>query len=125
MNSMKTRQGNNIINLDDQVMSGADSGLAFQSQNEVFSDLLDESDLPGATNAKPAESASASFNKVFFERPSESLDILNLARTLFDLKEYRKCAFNLQKLLSDRKPTDPHFQSALFLKNYATLLVCE
>ena len=78
-------------------MSGGDSGLGAQCQNEIFSDVLDEADLPGMTNNKPAEAAAAvSFNKVFFERPSEALDILNLARTLFDLKEYRKCAFTLE-----------------------------
>ena len=32
------------------------------------------------------------FNKVFFEKPSELTDIMNLARSLFDLREYRKCA---------------------------------
>jgi hypothetical protein len=61
---------------------------------------------------------SGAFNKVFFERPSETMDQINLARILFDLKEYRKCAFNL-KAISVRN------QSALYLKNYATYLVCE
>lgn len=123
---MKTRQGNNIINLDDQVMSGADSGLGFQSQNEIFSDCLDESDLPAMMSNKPSETTAASFNKVFFERPSETLDVLNLARTLFDLKEHRKCAFSLQSVhAQDGRDASPVNQSALFLKNYATYLVCE
>ena len=57
--------------------------------DEVFSDELDEIDLN-----------SANFNKAFFERPSEATDKLNLARTLFDLKEYRKCAHILQSMNS-------------------------
>ena len=31
-------------------------------------------------------------NKIFFERPNEEVDKLNLARVLFDLKEFRKCS---------------------------------
>ena len=79
-------------------MSGADSSTGFQAQNEVFSDVLDETDLPAMANNKPAEAAASSFNKVFFERPSETLDVLNLARSLFDLKEYRKCDFTLEPI---------------------------
>jgi hypothetical protein len=30
------------------------------------------------------------FYKVYFEKPNEVTDTLNLARTLFDLREYRK-----------------------------------
>ena len=46
------------------------------------------------------------------------MDQINLARILFDLKEYRKCAFNLNNIPARN-------QSALYLKNYATYLVCQ
>ena len=38
--SMKTKQGNNILNIGDQIMSDSS-----QSQHEVYSDTLDERDL--------------------------------------------------------------------------------
>jgi len=85
-----------------------------QGPSEVFSDSVEESDLPNTA----AQSASSSFNKVFFEHPSEVADKLNLSRTLFDLKEYRKCAHNLQSLSASN-------QSALFLRNFSTYLFCE
>ena len=53
---------------------------------ERYSDSIDASD------------DSATFDKVFFERPSEMLDTLNLGRTLFELREYRKCAHTLDKI---------------------------
>ena len=87
--------------MDDQVMNAENQAAAgFQSQNEIFSDSLDESDFTDGTtnNNLSNEAASTKFNKVFFERPSETLDKLNLARTLFDLKEYRKCAYNLESI---------------------------
>ena len=76
------------------------AALGLQSQNEIFSDSLEESDFVGSitSGSLPDAAASAKFNKVFFERPSETLDKLNLARTLFDLKEYRKCAHNLESV---------------------------
>ena len=37
-----------------------------------------------------------SFNKVFFEHPNSALDYLNVARILFDDKEYQNCANLLQ-----------------------------
>jgi Anaphase promoting complex subunit 8 / Cdc23 len=52
-----------------------------------FTDYIDED---AAANNKDQ------FNKVYYEKPNESTDILSLARTLFDMKEYRKCA-NLLK----------------------------
>ena len=55
-------------------------------------DHLNENDLRAAKHG--------SFNKVFFEEPCGALDVLNLARTLFDLREYRKCAHMLQPLTS-------------------------
>lgn len=88
-------------------MSDSSSAL-----NEVYSDSLDERDLQLLASPSPA------FSKVFFERPSEANDKLNLARTLFDLKEYNKCAFTLAQI-------DSTSQSALFLKNYATYLISE
>lgn len=42
------------------------------------------------------------FTKVYFEKPSELTDTLNLARTLFDLREFRKCA-NLLKPFANHK----------------------
>ena len=80
-------------------MNADNQAAGFQSQNEIFSDSLEESDFTGSiTNNSSNEAASTKFNKVFFERPSETLDKLNLARTLFDLKEYRKCASNLESI---------------------------
>jgi hypothetical protein len=36
------------------------------------------------------------FNKVFFEHPNSALDFLNVARILFDEREYQNCANILQ-----------------------------
>ena len=96
-----TRQGNNVISTDDQVMSSAADAV------ERYSDTLDEQDL-----------TSPNFDKVFFERPSQLNDTLNLARTLFELREYRKCAYMLDKIKDQS-------QSALFLRNFATYMICE
>ena len=38
---------------------------------------------------------SRNFNKVYAEMPSKTTDKLDLARTLFDLKEYLKAAHTL------------------------------
>jgi hypothetical protein len=48
------------------------------------------------------------FRKVFYERPCRSNDKVELARTLFDLKEFRKCAHILQEETS---------QTAIFLRS--------
>ena len=53
-----------------------------------MSDHITESDF----------SANSSFSKVFYEEPCHMQDTLNLARSLFDLREYRKCAHVLQPL---------------------------
>jgi anaphase-promoting complex subunit 8 len=53
------------------------------------------------------------------ERPCEVTDALNLARSLFDLREYRKCAHLLRKI------ANPKNQSALFLHNFALFQVSE
>ena len=69
---------------EDYVMSGSlDGGNEISQGSEVFQEILDE-DLP-----------TESFNLVFYEKHSPLLDKLNLARTLFDLREYKKCANHL------------------------------
>lgn len=75
-----------------------------------FTDEVEETD---------AKILSQSFNKVYFERPNEATDSLNLARVLFDLREYRKCV-NLLKTYAN-----PKYQSAMFLHNYALYMVSE
>jgi len=42
------------------------------------------------------------FNKVYFEKPNEATDVLNLARSLFDLREYRKCSNLLKPFANPR-----------------------
>ena len=59
------------------------------------------------------------FQYHYFERPNASTDALNLARSLFDLREYRKCAHILKPYASEK------YQSALFLHNYSLYLVSE
>ena len=56
---------------------------------------------------------------MYFEKPNEATDILNMARTLFDLREYRKCAGLLKNFANFKN------QNALFLHNYALYLVSE
>lgn len=81
-------------------------------------DCLTESDLKAAKHG--------TFNKIFFEEPCGALDSLNLARTLFDLREYRKCAHVLQPLThSSMLGKSSLAQSCLFLKNYALYFVSE
>lgn len=60
-----------------------------------------------------------SFDYVYFEMPSKANDALNLARSLFDLKEYKKAAHVLKKY------ANPQNQSALFLYSYSNYLVSE
>ena len=60
-----------------------------------------------------------SFNKPFVEEVNEATDALNLARVLFDLREYKKCIFMLKPF------ANPQFQSAMFLYYYSTYLVSE
>jgi hypothetical protein len=75
----------------DQMMNAESQGFP----NEVFSDSLDEAGSTfgeGGAPRNPRDDNLMPFNKVFLERPSEVMDQINLARTLFDLKEYRKCA---------------------------------
>lgn len=62
----------------------------------VPSDCLSEADF-----ASPESHGSAQqpFSKVYYEEPCSGQDVLNLARSLFDLKEYRKCAHILQPMI--------------------------
>jgi hypothetical protein len=63
--------------------------------------------------------ATATFNYHYFERPNAATDALNLARTLFDLREFRKCAHVLKPYANEK------YQSALFLHNFALYTVSE
>ena len=64
-------------------------------------------------------SARSDFTYTFFERPGRVNDSLQLARTLFDLREYRKTAFILKPFLSEKN------QSILFLYYYSMFLISE
>mmetsp|Transcript_5636 Transcript_5636/g.4029 ORF Transcript_5636/g.4029 Transcript_5636/m.4029 type:complete len:130 (+) Transcript_5636:292-681(+) len=79
------------------------------NQQARFSSTVDPEDL------QPDNS----FQKVFYEEPCEEIDALNLARTLFDLREYRKCASNLKPYASQTN------QTCLFLESYALYMVSE
>ena len=84
-----------------------------------LSDTLDEVDF--------AQDQHHAFTKVYYEEPSNQQDVLNLARSLFDLKEYRKCAHLLAPLTTSDKVTRASAlsQRCLFLKNHALFLVSE
>ena len=85
-------------------------------------------------------SENQTFSKVYYEEPSAVQDTLNLARSLFDLKEYRKCANLLAPLttpdslaaatdaagdVSQLQRIGTVRQSCLFIKNQAMFLVSE
>mmetsp|Transcript_16870 Transcript_16870/g.12059 ORF Transcript_16870/g.12059 Transcript_16870/m.12059 type:complete len:95 (-) Transcript_16870:142-426(-) len=74
-----------------------------------YTDDLDEEDF----------NPSATFCKVYYEKPNEATDTLNLARTLFDLREYRKCLHFLKPFANAKH------QSCLFLYCYCLYLVSE
>ena len=97
-----------------RVQGDLDHEMSNSDIPDAYSDTLEDNDLPSSAN----QSSQMLFNKVFFEKPSEMVDTLNLARSLFDLKEYRKCAHILTNFQNSH-------QSALFLKMYATYLVSE
>ena len=60
-----------------------------------------------------------SYNRPYLEDLNEATDTLNLARVLFDLREYRKC-------MSILKPyANANYQSALFLYYYSSYLISE
>ena len=49
-------------------------------------------ELADYMNDLDIEKSSVSFNKVFFETPSNALDALNLARLHYNDEEYSECA---------------------------------
>ena len=59
------------------------------------------------------------FDYLFFEYPSGVVDSLKLARTLFDLREYRKCSHVLKRYANERN------QAALFLYILSNYLISE
>ena len=75
----------------------------------VLSDKIEERDL---LPENP-------FKKVYFEGFSECSDVLNSARVLFDLREYRKASFILKPHVAGKavagKPGFKRNQNALFL----------
>lgn len=87
------------------------SDSSAKKQTFKFTDSVDEDDFLYKTNS--------TFNKVYFEKPNESTDFLNLARTLFDLREYRKCAHFIKPFANSKN------QQALFLYHYSLYLVSE
>ncbi len=88
-------------------MNDSNNGRA--SGKFIFTDCLEDEDFNPKTG----------FNKVYYEKPTEATDSLNLARTLFDLREYRKCIHILKPFANAK------CQSALFLHNYSLYLVSE
>jgi anaphase-promoting complex subunit 8 len=59
------------------------------------------------------------YSKTYIEEFNESSDTLGLARALFDLREYRKCAALLKPF------ANPKYQPAMFLYYYASYLLSE
>lgn len=104
---------------EDHPMNGSSFGMEsmpmmMQDSNKmVFTDAADEiMNLRKGGNNTP-------FIYHYFERPNAATDALNLARTLYDLREYRKCAHVLKPYANEK------YQSALFLYNYALYIVSE
>jgi hypothetical protein len=93
-------------------MSSGDN-LLMDMNKVLFTDAADE--IMSSRKNTPQ----ATFNYHYFERPNASTDALNLARTLFDLREYRKCAHVLKPYANEK------YQSALFLHNLALYTVSE
>lgn len=60
------------------------------------------------------------FDKVFKEPYDESSDAVMLARNLFDLREFKKCAFAVSKYAEN-----PNHQSAIFMHYYSLYLAGE
>ena len=85
-----------------------------------LSELLCSRKKSGAFDSqKPQNFSSSGVYKpgsMFYEEPSEQQDRINLARALFDLKEYKKCAFVLGEADSPQ---------AVFLKTNANYLMSE
>jgi len=80
--------GGDITDSDNMMMTDSISAPKF----------TDQPDIPD----KDRYSHSSVFNKVYYERSCEATDVLNLARTLFDMKEYRKCAHILKKIANPK-----------------------
>lgn len=59
------------------------------------------------------------FNYTFYERKTRSNDAVNLARILFDLREYRKACDKLRRYLH------PSNQSAIFMYYYSLYMISE
>ncbi|CDW85316.1 anaphase-promoting complex subunit 8-like [Stylonychia lemnae] len=114
-----TNQQNSAINgsfsLGEDSSNDIQMNSADSSQWQMNLRFTEQSDISEQLEYNP----STNFNKVFFEKPSEATDTLNLARALFDLREYRKCS-NLLKPLANHKN-----QSALFLHYYSLFQVSE
>jgi Anaphase promoting complex subunit 8 / Cdc23 len=68
-----------------------------QQNRVLFTDSADE-----IMASRAASGATKSFNYHYFERPNAATDALNLARTLFDLREYRKCASILKPYATEK-----------------------
>ena len=98
-----------------------------QSPRLTPADSLSESDFAAQ------DSSTSQFSKVYYEEPGSEQDILNLARALFDLKEYRKCAHMLTPIVANglrggeqnSTRSAALVQNCLFLKNHALFLVSE
>lgn len=71
--------------LEEHLMAGADDAV-------VFTDAADEI----------MKQRQKGFNYHYFERPNAASDALNYARTLFDLREYRKCAHSLKAFANEK-----------------------
>jgi len=63
---------------------------------------------------------SYSFDKVYQEKYDDSYDAVMLARNLFDLREFKKCAH-----LVARYAKNPAYQSAIFLYYYSLFMAGE
>jgi anaphase-promoting complex subunit 8 len=74
--------------------------------NKVYSDVIEGSDFQN-------------FNKIFIESETAATPTLQLARTLFELREYNKCCYILKPFAK------PAYQSSLFLYYYAKYLISE
>jgi anaphase-promoting complex subunit 8 len=57
------------------------------------------------------------FDKIYIEKYDKSTDVLMIARNLFDLREYKKCAYLLKDFISNSE-----YQPAIFLYYYSLFL---
>lgn len=75
-------------------MTVSDKVPATVGSSDSSRPILSDSLAPETDFANPNN-----FTKVFYEEPCAALDTLNLARSLFDLREFRKCAYLLEQLI--------------------------